>query len=564
MKQRLFSLIALIAVLALVVTPVYAQDYLFRVDRVDVNFYVNQDGTASVEYTYDFTNTAGGHVIDFVDIGLPNEDYDLGSIQAEVDGKPITDIERSSYVDHGVALGLGANSIQPGRSGRVHVWVPVIRNMLNPATGDDPNYVSFQFSPNYFGSQYVQGNTDMAVTLILPPGLNQDQPRYFPPRNWPGSDTPESSFTQDGRIIYHWQSTDADSSSEYIFGASFPASAVPETAVVAAPTRSIDISGDVSGYLCCGAFGLFWVGAIVFGGIASRRRKLKYLPPKISIEGHGIKRGLTAVEAAVLMEQPIDRVMTMILFSVVKKGAARVVSREPVKIEGLTGATESLHEYEKDFLAAFTDEDAKRRRKKLQDVTVGLVKSVTEKMRGFSRKETVAYYENIMKQAWAQVEAAGTPEMKSQMFDEYMGWTMLDKDYTGRTRETFGSGPVFLPRWWGNWDPSYHTSTSSAGSGGIGSASARPAGSGSSGGGGSISMPTLPGADFAASMVNGVQTFAAGVIGDVGAFTGAVSTVTNPPPPPSKSSYRGGGGGGSCACACACAGCACACAGGGR
>jgi len=30
-------------------------------------------------------------------------------------------------------------------------------------------------------------------------------------------------------------------------------------------------------------------------------------PPKISIEGHGIKRGLTAVEAAILMEEPLDR-----------------------------------------------------------------------------------------------------------------------------------------------------------------------------------------------------------------------------------------------------------------
>jgi len=166
-----------------------------------------------------------------------------------------------------------------------------------------------------------------------------------------------------------------------------------------------------------------------------------------------------------------------------------------------------------------------------------------------------------MKQAWAQVEAADTPEVKSQKFDEYLGWTMLDKDYTGRTRQTFGTGPVILPHWWGNWDPTYSSSSSSSpvSTGGLGSGSARPAG-----GGGQASMPTLPGADFAASMVNGVQSFAAGVIGDVGAFTSRVTNVTNPPPPPSKSSYRGGGGGRSCACACACAGCACACAGGGR
>ena len=32
---------------------------------------------------------------------------------------------------------------------------------------------------------------------------------------------------------------------------------------------------------------------------------------------------------------------------------------------------------------------------------VDLVKSISEKMRGFSRKETIAYYQDIMKQAWA-------------------------------------------------------------------------------------------------------------------------------------------------------------------
>ena len=39
---------------------------------------------------------------------------------------------------------------------------------------------------------------------------------------------------------------------------------------------------------------------------------------------------------------------------------------------------------------------------------VGLVKSVSQKMKGFSHKET-AYYEDIMRRAWEQVETAETP-----------------------------------------------------------------------------------------------------------------------------------------------------------
>ena len=67
--------------------------------------------------------------------------------------------------------------------------------------------------------------------------------------------------------------------------------------------------------------------------MSNSRRKRQYLPPKISIEGHGIKRGLTAVEAAILLEEPLDKIMTMILFSVIKKNAAEVITRDPLEIK---------------------------------------------------------------------------------------------------------------------------------------------------------------------------------------------------------------------------------------
>jgi len=51
------------------------------------------------------------------------------------------------------------------------------------------------------------------------------------------------------------------------------------------------------------------------------------------MEGHGIKRGLTAVEAAVLMQQPMDKIFTMILFGLLKKGAAEVVTKEPLELK---------------------------------------------------------------------------------------------------------------------------------------------------------------------------------------------------------------------------------------
>jgi hypothetical protein len=189
-------------------------------------------------------------------------------------------------------------------------------------------------------------------------------------------------------------------------------------------------------------------------------------------------------------------------------------------------------------------------------MVIALVKSVGKKMKGFSRKETVAYYTDITKRAWAQVEAADTPEVKSQKYDEHMEWTMLDRDYDDRTRDVFRTGPVFVPVWWPRYDPGYGRSVSSA---------PRAPASSPSTGRSTPSMPTIPGSAFAGSVVTGVQGFSSKVVGNITDFTRGITNITNPPPKPPASSYsRSSGGGGGGGCACACAGCACACAGGGR
>lgn len=533
-----------------------AQDYYFSLDKLTVDVYWNADGTSSLDYYLTFTNQPGGHVIDFVDVGMPNSSFDFSSIQAEIDGKPLTvsrDFQGSG--SSGFAVEMGAYAIPPGGTGTVRVWVGRVRDVLYKDDKDE-NYASAVFAPLYFQSSVITGVTDITVTYHLPPGVKPEEPRWHSaPSGFPAE--PETGFDSQDRITYTWRNPAADGSRQYTFGASFPKSYVPADSIVTISPPSFSISSDtVFTLLCLGFFGFLFLGIPVLTFISSSRRKLQYLPPKISIEGHGIKRGLTAVEAAILMEQPLDKVMTMILFGVVKKNAAAVKTRDPLELDIADPLMkdESLRDYEKNFLRAFAETDKRKRRSELQDMTVALVKSVSEKMKGFSRRETIDYYKNIMEKAWAQVEAADTPEVKSQMFEQSLEWTMLDKNYDDRTRRVF-TGPVIIPTWWGRFDPGWR------GSG----ASSHPVAVPSSSGRGSSSTG-LPGADFAASMVNGVQGFAAGVIGNVQEFTGKITGVTNPPPPPPKSSggYRGGGGGRSCACACACAGCACACAGGGR
>jgi len=551
MKRR--SLLALLTALVLFLgaVPAYAQSYSFQLEQEVVDVFLQSDGTYRLVYSFLFANDPGVSPIDYVDVGLPTEDYDLGSVRASVDGQPLSDIAPSPYVKPGVAVGLGSQSIPAGRSGTVLVEIGRVGGVLYPA--DQQGYASAKFSPTWFDSQFVHGSTDLTVTFHLPPGVQPEEPRWHAPEGgWPAQD-PATGFDSEGRIVYTWRDTSARGDTQYTFGASFPASYVPAGAVLTPPPFdwTVIVSGLVSALACLAPAGFFiLIVALIL--VAGRRSKLAYLPPKISVEGHGIKRGLTAVEAAVLLQTSLDKVLTMILFAVIKKGAARVVDEEPLKVEALQPRPEDLRTYETAFMDAVVLDDARKRQRELTEVMIQMVKAVESKMKGFSLRETRDYYRAIIQKAWEQVQAAQTPEMKSERFADSLEWTMMDRDFDGQARRSFGTGPVYFPTWWG----AYRPSTVPLSHGPV------PISRGGPIGGGGISLPHLPGAEFAATFARGVQNTAGSLVHNVTEFTAGVTRTTNPPPPPSRSS--GSSGGRSCACACACAGCACACAGGGR
>jgi hypothetical protein len=556
MKKLRWLSLAIALILILLPVSASAQSYLFSLDELRADVFINQDGSVSLLYEFAFTNSPEAHPIDYVDVGMPTSNFSMNGVTAQVNGIPVK-VSTADYQGNGsgFAVVMGSQSIPPGGKGRVRVFVPKIDPWLR-TDSKDPNYASLEFSPTWFGKEYVQGKTNMTVTFHLPPGVKPEEPRWHAsPSGF--SAEPLTGLDDQGRITYTWGNPAALGYQQYKFGASFPAQYVP-AGVVVNPTISETLGidpGAVSSCTCFAGIVAIFAGIFYAASRAAAQRKLQYLPPKIAIEGLGIKRGLTAVEAAILMEQPLDKVLTMILFGLVKKGAAEVVKQDPLEIKAIQPAPVELLDYEKGFLRAFQKTSMRERRADLQNMTIDLVKSVSNKMKGFSRKETIAYYKDIMERAWKQVENAQTPEVRMEAFDKYMEWTMLDREYDDRTRRVF-TGPVFVPQWWGRYDPTFRPATT----GGPKTVSAPTSSSGGQGGG--FSLPSLPGSAFAASMVRGVQNFSSNVIGNVTDFTSSITNRTNPPPPPSTTRSSGGGGG--CACACACAGCACACAGGGR
>ena len=439
---------------------------------------------------------------------------------------------------------LGPRTIRPGDSATLFFNIHLEKLLYRDS--QDPDYVSFEFSPTWYGSKYVSGSTRLECNFSFPPGMSPDEPRYH-----------QKQFTEawldtvENAVIYRWVLDGADPDRQYAFGASFPAKYVPKEAIEQPTPFWQKMIGGIAGFI----FGIFkfffstivfWIfGIAIFFGIRQQKtRRMKYLPPEVSIEGVGIKRGLTAPEAGIILEMPLDKVLSMVLFGLIKKEAVEVTDREPkLRIKILKPELAALP-YEKSFLEAL-DKYGLPDEKKLREVAVKLIKGANDKMKGFSRKDTAAYYRGIINQAWKQVQDAQTPELKSQPLEDQFDWMMMDGDYQNRMTQHYGTGDVFLPRWWGR--SGYGTRTGGGGT--------------TTSGGPGVQMPKLPGADFANKVTTGAESMAAGLVGKLDSFTGGVTNKTNPVPVSSGGRSSGGGG---CACACACAGCACACAGGGR
>jgi hypothetical protein len=547
--SRLLSLTVAIFLAALIlVLPLQtalAQDYSFTVDSNVSSVYIQEDGSVDIVYDITYTNDPGAHVIDIVDIGLPNDYYDLSSATATIDGQPVTGIYKSEWLDTGVEIHLGSNEIRPGDTGTVHLEI----NNPHMVYQDDQDaeYASVRFYPHYY-EDTGHGTTYLRVSFYFPPGVQPEESRYHDQEF-------TEAYVEGDRIVMTWINSEAQADRQYQFGVSFPKKYVNQ--VYEKP--AFDFVGAILGVVgalfgsllpltICGGFALWVILGAVVGSMRRRKRLLDYMPPMVSVEGLGIKRGLTAVEAAVLLEAPLNRVLTMILFGLVKKGAVRVASEKPLKLEKADPLPEGLHPYESEFLEAIK-KNGELSQKELTQITTKLIKDVNTKMKGFHAKDTIAYYKDIVARAWKQVEAGDTPEV----VDENLEWMMMDEEFEEKMPQTFGTRPLPMPAWW--WmhsTPSTTTTTSTS----AGRAAPAPSG-----------PRTVPGAQLANTVVTGIEGVSNTIVTNLSDFTARVTRVTHPVPVTKSSSSWGGsssGGGSSCACACACAGCACACAGGGR
>jgi hypothetical protein len=605
--------------------PVKAQNYAFSVPELKMQVYVQTDG--SVRIIYDITFDNFGSPIDIVDIGLPHRDYNISNMSASINGLTLSDIRTSEFIDIGVEIHLGNQAIPSGSQGTLH-FEATMPGMVYQDTTNREN-ASLRITPTWFDSSSVRGTSYIAVAIHLPPGIEPDEALY---QQEPF--TAKALFEDHTVVVWEW--TDRRATQAHIVGVSFPQRGMtnvirmtiidlvkawlednPETALLLGAI-AIGLAAFLffrfSGGTGCTVFAILGGGlllifvaspitillaipvliALVIVNETKLRKKPKtYLPPIAQVEGGGIKRGLTAPEAAVLLELPLNKILTLTVFGLLEKGLVELVKDDPLTVsvsapfktwdnpdfrrssklrhkhrsDAARAAGTVIHAYEDDFL----DQLERNPKKAVASIDFTkaverLITSTATKMKSFDLSDTKEYYARVITRAMAQAQAIGEVEEREKYLDKYLPWVMMNETYpTVLTHR----GHHYWPMW---ARPVMGRSVVSSGM----PAPAPPRSSGRS----------LPGrtslGDVAGSFAGWAETTMGGLAGailpssmnlpnakggvvnlsGVDKVTGDVFQALSK----ASSSGRSGGGGGGRSCACACAGCACACAcaGGGR
>ena len=599
------------------VNGVLAQDYSFRVEKMHLQVYVQSDASARLEYEIDFANQPSAHAIDIVDIGLPHEKYNIQNMSASIGDQKLTTIKKSEFIDVGVEIHLGAHQIRAGNKGTLRFQCKMPDLVYQDTT--DKKLASLQIKPTWFDSKSTVGKSDLRIAIHMLPTVKPADVKY---QNEKTKYTELVLFGEGEKehTVAIWQYKDRwlDKNNPKV-GVSFPQAGMDRVVQTSAFQLLVKWFSEnegvqfFSGLILASAFlflfvrfsnGTGWVlffmlGAAlvwvmisspalhlltwpgVIGLIAlnewflSTRNSDAYLPAMATVEGGGIKRGLTAPQAAILLELPLGKVLSLVIFGLLKKGLVRIVKQNPLTVEVLeeykrprkerlrraAGKGNMIHNYEHPFLDRLQTCNNPVAQCNLGESMGSLVNSTATRMKGFDLSDTKDYYRRIVQRAWKDAESIGEIEQRTKVVDQNIEWMMMDPTWDAHLDDWAQRGYSYRPIWiYGN---------SPAGSFSGGSLPQSPASTSPTSFGEVASSFAGWAENTAGSFASAIEPGSLGIdlpkgVLDLSAVDKVTGDVFEALAESANSGGGGGGGGGGCACACAGCACACACAGGGR
>ncbi len=621
---RIAILIIAIACSWMKVEPVAAQNYQFKVPSMDVDITLLDDARATIRYRIEFSNMAGAHPIDIVDIGLPHGRYQVSAMSASVNGRQVGPIKPSTYIATGVEVPLNEMQIGPGEYGTLE-FTATMPDMVYQDTSNK-EWASFQFVPTWFDPQLNISETNLRLAVHFPVGVKPEDVRYQ------REETKYQTVVLTGKepsvhaaALWSyplWRLSDANPK----IGVSFPKSVMKRVVTMNAfqllvkwfverPRVRMAWGGAVilmfaftfmrfthaTGFVLLLILGAVLVMVMfispplqlmalpisaLFLFLNERmlgRRRSKYLPALATVEGGGTRRGLTAPQAAVLLELPLNRVLTLVIFGLIKKRVVEMTQADPltVKVAGeyqepagkrrmKAGASGTiLHEYEQPFIDALKYQSKPVKELDFNVALKNLIEQTAKAMKGFDADQTRDYYRKIIARAWKEAEAIGELPERDKVVDRVFDWMVLDGEWGRRFDNWDRTGRPYRP----TWTRDHRTTTWSTGSSSSGAGSSQSSPAPTTQPGGTTSFGEVA-SSFAGWMENTSANLASTI--QPASFVGTspkgfvdlsgVDRVTADlfQALAESASKGGGGGGGGCACACAGCACACACAGGGR
>lgn len=227
----------------------------------------------------------------------------------------------------------------------------------------------------------------------------------------------------------------------------------------------------------------FGLGMLLFwDGLRRRSGRPGYLPAGAIVEGGGIKRGLTPPEAAIVLEMPLSRVLTVVLTGLLKKGVLELASEIPVslRVNGDFQARRSapdvqgrnafrrmaaqkhnvlIHPYEEPFLELLEGKEGQPL--SMLNFTVpmrALLRHTARRMGGYDLAGTREYYRKHLGRARHDVAlasrnlrastgfekeypvSASTASDAHRIMEHHLEWVILDETLREYYRD-------FHPRW---------------------------------------------------------------------------------------------------------------------
>lgn len=614
MKPALRFLTRLVQLLLLVVglsyvAPTQAQNYSFNVTDLNMQVFVLASGQVRIEYEITFVNN--GQTIDIVDIGMPHAGYNINNMSASIEGVTLNTIRPSEYVNPGVEIPLPAGSaaIRRGETKTLRLTFTMPDLIYQDVTKQD--YASLQITPTWFDDSFVNGSGKIRIAIHMLPGILAEEMLYQ------DSNKPFQQVQLDDHLMAFWEFS-GPATRAYPVGISFPKRGVTRVVqqnlldLTNKALRDNPFVAQLVGAVAVGALSFFffrftggtglvlwlmltgglvfimWVqpfvslvslpifgGLIIWNELSLHKKRTTYLPPIAQVEGGGIKRGLTAPEAAVILELPIQRVLGLVIFGLLKKGVLEQLQATPLRVRitpefrgdqkaRLQAALTKgivLHTYEHAFLETINPEQALEQQDFGRAIK-GLLDYTADRIKGFDLSDTQDYYRQIVKRATTEAQSVGDIAQREKQLDRDMEWILMDQ----RPTSVFQTGgwnyrPIWIRTAGGGGTSSGGGSSKSSGtqvggSTGLGDVAAGFAGWAESTMGG-LASAIAPGSVQATTSrgvidLSGVDKVTGEVLKELGKSSS------------SGSGRSGGGGGRSCACACAGCACACACAGGGR